>query len=107
MAPPFDPLFKPLFDLADLEVLTFGRSSVDLYPEQHNVPLADVRTFRKSIGGSPTNVAVAAARLGRGFVLIDESADAIATMRTRLAEWEPEVDVHEGDQRGTSSTSNT
>ncbi len=59
------------FDLSALEVLTFGRSSVDLYPEQHNVALADVHTFRKSIGGSPTNVAVAAARLGRRAALIN------------------------------------
>lgn len=47
------------------EVLTMGRVSVDLYPEQSGVPLKDVSTFRKSLGGSPTNVAVAAARLGR------------------------------------------
>jgi len=44
-------------------------------------------------------------------VLIDESPDAIATMRTRLAEWEPEIQAQEReyprDQRGTSSTSNT
>ncbi len=63
------------FDLSDLEVLTFGRSSVDLYPEQHNVALADVETFRKSIGGSPTNVAVAAARLGRRAALINRVGD--------------------------------
>ena len=59
------------FDLDTLEILTFGRSSVDLYPEQHNVTLGDVDTFRKSIGGSPTNVAVAAARLGRRAALIN------------------------------------
>jgi 5-dehydro-2-deoxygluconokinase len=47
------------------EVLTIGRVSVDLYPEQIGVPLTEVRTFRKMLGGSPTNVAVAAARLGR------------------------------------------
>ena len=63
------------FDLRDLEVLTLGRSSVDLYPEQHNVALADVSTFRKSIGGSPTNVAVAAARLGRRAALINRVGD--------------------------------
>ncbi len=63
------------FDLADLEILTFGRSSVDLYPEQHGVPLADVTTFRKSIGGSPTNVAVAAARLGRRAAVINRVGD--------------------------------
>jgi len=63
------------FDLSELEILTFGRSSVDLYPEQHEVPLADVQTFRKSIGGSPTNVAVAAARLGRRAAVINRVGD--------------------------------
>ncbi len=55
----------PAFDL-----LTMGRVSVDLYPEQSGVALADVRTFAKSLGGSPTNVAVAAARLGRSSAVI-------------------------------------
>ncbi len=49
---------------AELEVLTVGRVSVDLYAEQLGVGLAEVRTFRKSVGGTATNVAVAAARLG-------------------------------------------
>ncbi len=49
----------------------------------------------------------AAARLGRRFVLVDEHSDAIAIMQERLAEWEPELEVHAGSQRGTSSTSNT
>jgi len=49
----------------------------------------------------------AAARLGREFVLIDQSPDAIATMRKRLAKWGPEVEAHDGGQRDTSSTSNT
>ena len=43
---------------------TIGRVGVDLYPEQSGVSLAEVQTFRKSLGGSPVNVAVAAARLG-------------------------------------------
>jgi 5-dehydro-2-deoxygluconokinase len=46
------------------DAITMGRVSVDLYPEQIEVPLARVKTFAKSLGGSPTNVAVAAARLG-------------------------------------------
>lgn len=49
----------------------------------------------------------AAARLGRRFVLVDQHSDAIAIMQERLAEWEPELEVHAGSQRGTSSTSNT
>jgi 5-dehydro-2-deoxygluconokinase len=48
-----------------LEILTVGRVSVDLYAEQNNASATDVKTFRKSIGGTTTNVAVAAARLGR------------------------------------------
>ena len=49
----------------DVQVLTMGRVGVDLYPEQLRVPLAEVRTFRKMLGGTATNVAVAAARYGR------------------------------------------
>jgi 5-dehydro-2-deoxygluconokinase len=53
-----------------LEVLTMGRVGVDLYPEQVGVSLEDVTTFRKFLGGSPTNVAVAAARHGRSAAVI-------------------------------------
>lgn len=63
------------FSLDDLEVLTIGRSSVDLYPQQRNVALADVTAFEKSIGGSPTNVAVAASRLGRRAAVINKVGD--------------------------------
>jgi 5-dehydro-2-deoxygluconokinase len=56
-------------------VLTVGRVGVDLYPEQIGVPLAQVRTFRKMLGGSPTNVAVAAARLGRRSAVITKVGD--------------------------------
>src|SRR5207249_2764319 len=52
------------------ELLRMGRVGVDLYPEQIGVPLAEVRTFAKSLGGSATNVAVAAARLGRRTAVI-------------------------------------
>lgn len=51
--------------MTGLEALTVGRVGVDLYPEQSGVPLAGVSTFAKSLGGTATNVAVAAARLGR------------------------------------------
>jgi 5-dehydro-2-deoxygluconokinase len=52
------------------EVLTIGRIGVDLYPEQIGVPLRAVRTFAKFLGGSPANVAVAAARYGRRSAVI-------------------------------------
>jgi 5-dehydro-2-deoxygluconokinase len=53
-----------------LEVLTFGRSGVDIYPLQIGVGLEDVETFGKYLGGSTANVAVAAARLGRRAAII-------------------------------------
>jgi 5-dehydro-2-deoxygluconokinase len=46
------------------ELLTVGRVGVDLYPQQEG-PLEDVTTFAKYLGGTATNVAVGAARLGR------------------------------------------
>lgn len=49
----------------DIEILTIGRVSVDLYAEQLGANATDVQSFRKSLGGTTTNVAVAAARLGR------------------------------------------
>ena len=52
------------------EVLTMGRIGVDLYPQQVGVSLREVRTFAKFLGGSATNVAVAAARYGRRAAVI-------------------------------------
>ena len=57
------------------EVLTMGRIGVDLYPEQIGVSLRQVRTFAKFLGGSPTNVAVAAARYGRRSAVITRTGD--------------------------------
>jgi 5-dehydro-2-deoxygluconokinase len=52
------------------DVLTMGRVGVDIYPLQVGVGLAEVETFGKYLGGSPTNVAVAAARYGRRVAVI-------------------------------------
>jgi 5-dehydro-2-deoxygluconokinase len=57
------------------DVLTMGRTGVDIYPLQHGVPLDEVRTFEKFLGGSATNVAVAAARHGRRAALITRTGD--------------------------------
>ena len=46
----------------DVDILTMGRSGIDIYPRQVGVHLEDVETFGKFLGGSPTNVTVAAAR---------------------------------------------
>ncbi|MEO6825915.1 MAG: 5-dehydro-2-deoxygluconokinase [Microbacteriaceae bacterium] len=46
------------------DLITIGRVGVDLYPLQDGVGLEDVQTFGKYLGGSATNVAIAAARHG-------------------------------------------
>lgn len=47
-----------------LDVITIGRAGVDLYGAQIGGRLEDMGSFRKYIGGSPTNIACGAARLG-------------------------------------------
>jgi 5-dehydro-2-deoxygluconokinase len=49
----------------ELELLTVGRISIDLYCGQLGASWHDATSFTKAVGGSPTNVAIAAARLGR------------------------------------------
>ncbi len=52
------------------DVITIGRVGVDIYPLQVGVGLEDVSSFGKFLGGSATNVAVAAARHGRRSAVI-------------------------------------
>jgi 5-dehydro-2-deoxygluconokinase len=55
------------------DLITMGRLGVDLYPLQIGVPLSQVETFGKFLGGSAANVAVAAARLGRSAALVSRT----------------------------------
>ena len=58
------------------DVITIGRVSVDVYPHQVGVGLEDVTSFGKFLGGSATNVAVAAAKYGnRSAVITRTGAD--------------------------------
>jgi 5-dehydro-2-deoxygluconokinase len=52
------------------DVVTMGRVGVDIYPLQVGVGLEDVETFGKFLGGSATNVAVAAATHGRRTAVV-------------------------------------
>jgi 5-dehydro-2-deoxygluconokinase len=61
--------------MSAFEVLTMGRVGVDLYPQQAGVHLEDVETFAKYLGGSATNVAVAAARYRRRTAVITRTGD--------------------------------
>jgi 5-dehydro-2-deoxygluconokinase len=53
-----------------LDLITLGRASIDLYGEQIGGRLEDMASFAKYVGGSPTNTAVGAARLGLNAALI-------------------------------------
>ncbi len=57
------------------ELITMGRVSVDVYPLQVGVALEDVESFGKYLGGSPTNVAVAAARHGRRTAVVTRTGE--------------------------------
>ncbi|WP_106743378.1 bifunctional 5-dehydro-2-deoxygluconokinase/5-dehydro-2-deoxyphosphogluconate aldolase [Yoonia maritima] len=59
----------------DLDVITIGRSGVDLYGAQVGGRLEDMGSFEKYIGGSPTNIAAGTARLGLKSALITRVGD--------------------------------
>jgi 5-dehydro-2-deoxygluconokinase len=58
-----------------LDLITIGRSSVDLYGAQIGGRLEDMRSFEKYIGGSPTNIACGTARLGLKSAVITGVGD--------------------------------
>jgi 5-dehydro-2-deoxygluconokinase len=58
-----------------LDVVCIGRAAVDLYGEQIGGRLEDMRTFAKYIGGSPTNTAIGASRLGLRAGLVSRVGD--------------------------------
>lgn len=71
------------------EVVTVGRVSVDLYAEQIGASFLDPQTFTKSVGGSPTNVAIAAARLGHHSAVVTKVGDDQLGryVRRQLTDW--------------------
>jgi len=50
---------SPAYDL-----ITMGRSSIDLYSNDVGAPFVNIKSFAAYVGGSPTNIAVGAQRLG-------------------------------------------
>ncbi|MFC7066449.1 bifunctional 5-dehydro-2-deoxygluconokinase/5-dehydro-2-deoxyphosphogluconate aldolase [Brucella rhizosphaerae] len=58
-----------------LDLITIGRSSVDLYGAQVGGLLEDMSSFNKYVGGSPTNIATGTARLGLKSALITRVGD--------------------------------
>ncbi|MGE0502781.1 MAG: 5-dehydro-2-deoxygluconokinase [Rhizobiaceae bacterium] len=62
-------------DATTLDVITMGRSSVDLYGQQIGSRLEDVSTFAKSVGGCPANIAIGTARLGLKSAILTRVGD--------------------------------
>ena len=61
--------------MTKLDLITIGRSSVDLYGSQIGGRLEDMGGFNKYIGGSPTNIACGTARLGLRSAVITGVGD--------------------------------
>ncbi|MEM7735085.1 MAG: 5-dehydro-2-deoxygluconokinase [Deinococcota bacterium] len=53
-----------------IDLITLGRSSIDLYSNDIGSPFEDITSFAAYVGGSPTNIAVGARRLGLNTVLL-------------------------------------
>jgi 5-dehydro-2-deoxygluconokinase len=64
--------FKPSFLLmtSDFDLLTMGRSSIDLYSNDVGAAFVDIKSFAAYIGGSPTNIAVGSQRLNLKTALL-------------------------------------
>ena len=52
------------------DVLTMGRSSIDLYSNDVGAPFPEIGSFGAFVGGSPTNIAVGARRMGLDVALL-------------------------------------
>ena len=61
--------------MSQFDVITIGRVGVDVYPLQVGVGLEDVTSFGKFLGGSATNVAVAAAKYGLKSAVITRTGN--------------------------------
>lgn len=60
---------------ATFDVLTMGRSCIDLYAHQIGVPITEVTSFDAYVGGCPTNISVGTRRLGLRSVLLTAVGD--------------------------------
>jgi 5-dehydro-2-deoxygluconokinase len=75
---------EPRYDL-----VTMGRSSIDLYAREIGAPFTEIESFAAYVGGSPTNIAVGARRLGlRTALLTAVGADPVGDFVLRFLERE-------------------
>ncbi len=52
------------------DLITMGRSSIDLYSNDIGAKFEDIKSFAAYVGGSPTNIAVGTKRLGLNVALL-------------------------------------
>jgi len=52
------------------DLITYGRSSIDLYSNNIGAPFTEIKEFGAFVGGSPLNIAVGARRLGLNSALL-------------------------------------
>ncbi len=57
-------------DSAHYDLITMGRSSIDLYANDVGAPFVEIKSFAAYVGGSPTNIAVGVQRLGMRTALL-------------------------------------
>lgn len=54
----------------DFDILSMGRSSIDLYANDIGAPFPEIKNFAAYVGGCPTNISVGMRRLGMRSVLL-------------------------------------
>lgn len=59
----------------NFDLITMGRSSIDLYANEVGAAFEDIKSFGAYVGGSPTNIAVGAKRLGVNVALLTAVGD--------------------------------
>ncbi|MGH2594128.1 MAG: 5-dehydro-2-deoxygluconokinase [Anaerolineae bacterium] len=57
------------------DLITMGRSSIDLYANDVGAPFVNIKSFAAYVGGSPTNIAVGARRLGLRVALLTATGE--------------------------------
>jgi 5-dehydro-2-deoxygluconokinase len=58
-----------------IDAVVMGRVGIDLYPNEHDTPLAEVKTFTRFVGGFAGNVATGLARLGVRPAIVSRVGD--------------------------------
>ncbi len=80
---------QPAGQGAPYDLITMGRCSIDLYSNDIGAPFVEITSFGAFVGGSPTNIAVGAQRLGlRAAVLTGVGEDPVGDFILRFLDLE-------------------